>query len=85
MAQFDPDDSLLGVLRTPDSGDVQKANRREFIPHVSRGEASTPKIYISPDQEDWKERFTLTFVLFRIGFYSEFIFCRKVDSYYFLL
>uniref|UniRef100_A0A0N5A7V6 Myb-like domain-containing protein n=1 Tax=Syphacia muris TaxID=451379 RepID=A0A0N5A7V6_9BILA len=56
VAHFDPDDSLLDVLRTPEPSEIPKANRREFYPKLPSTNCSlTPQL--SPTSEDeWKER-----------------------------
>lgn len=42
VVQFDPDDSLLDVVRTPGAAEVKHANRREFIPDLASSSESLP-------------------------------------------
>uniref|UniRef100_A0A914RT82 Uncharacterized protein n=1 Tax=Parascaris equorum TaxID=6256 RepID=A0A914RT82_PAREQ len=42
VVEFDPDDSLLNVVRTPGDAEIKHSNRHEFIPDLASPNESPP-------------------------------------------
>lgn len=77
IAEFNPNDSLLDVLKTPTRSGMRRANHREFIPDVNTPSASSKCDADSAIFNiDSAERFV---------FFNRFNFFQFLSIFYFLI